>query len=137
MNALRRWLRFNMVGAIGMVVQLASLAVLGRMMHGHYLWASAMAVELAVLHNFAWHVRYTWSDRREVSSARMQLVRFHLSNGLVSLVGNVALMRLLVQGAHLSLVIANLIAIICCSVVNFCVGDRWAFAAAARSCAVA
>ena len=97
-------------------------------MPGHYLCASAAAVELALLHNFVWHLHYTWRDRRGSSAVMPQLLRFHLSNGLVSLVGNLALMRLLVQAAHLPLLAANGIAILCCSVVNFCLGNAWAFA---------
>ena len=128
MNTFVRWWKFNLVGAMGMVVQLASLALLSRWAGSHYLFASAAAVELAVLHNFVWHVRFTWRDRRDDSALLSQLVRFHLSNGLVSVVGNLVLMRILVQQAHLPLLVANVIAIGCCSVVNFCLGDSWAFA---------
>jgi putative flippase GtrA len=112
-----------------MVVQLAALALFSRLMAGHYLYASVAAVELAVLHNFVWHVLYTWRDRRDDSALLSRLLRFHLSNGLVSMVGNLVLMRVLVQYVHLPLLISNGIAILCCSVVNFCLGNHWAFAA--------
>lgn len=133
MNLFVRWIRFNIVGAIGMAVQLGALALLSRCGPGHYLLASAVAVELAVLHNFAWHLRLTWPERRAGSAVAGQLVRFHLANGLVSIVGNLALMRLLVGSAHLPLLAANSIAILCCSVVNFCLSHRWAFAVQARA----
>lgn len=126
-NTLLRWLKFNLVGAIGMVLQLAALALFNRILGGRYLLASAAAVELTLLHNFLWHLHLTWRDRRTGSPLR-QLLRFHLSNGLVSLLGNLVLMRLLIQHAHLPLLVANAIAILCCSVANFCLGDRWAFA---------
>lgn len=126
MNALARWWRFNVVGAAGVLVQLGSLALLDRALP--YLAASVVAVELAVLHNFAWHLRYTWRDRRDETGWTMQMVRFHLSNGVVSLAGNVALMRMLVGAGHMPVLAANGIAIVCCSVVNFVLGDRWVFA---------
>ncbi len=129
MNTLIRWGKFNLVGAMGMVVQLAALAGFNRLLAGHYLWATAMAIECALLHNFCWHLHYTWRDRREGSPLLGQLLRFHLSNGLVSLLGNLALMRLLVQQVRLPLLAANGIAILCCSVANFCLGNSWAFAA--------
>lgn len=129
MNAFIRWLKFNLVGAMGMAVQLAALALLNRLSAGHYLYASAAAVELALLHNFVWHLHYTWRDRRDDSLPLAQLVRFHLSNGLVSMLGNLALMRVLVHEAGIPLLTANGIAILCCSVINFCLGDSWAFAA--------
>jgi len=45
------------------------------------------------------------------------------------MVGNLVLMRLLVQGVHMPVLAANGIAILCCSMVNFWLGDGWAFAA--------
>jgi putative flippase GtrA len=127
MNTVLRWAKFNLVGAMGMVVQLATLALLSRYTPAHYLHASAAAVELALLHNFVWHLRYTWRDRRE-GSALTQLIRFHLSNGLVSMLGNLLLMRILIHQVHIPLLASNLIAILCCSIVNFCLGNNWAFA---------
>ena len=62
-----------------MVVQLGSLALLSRVAAEHYLYASAAAVEVAVLHNFVWHVLYTWRDRRDDSVLLSRLMRFHLS----------------------------------------------------------
>jgi putative flippase GtrA len=127
MNTLLRWGKFNLVGGIGMVVQLSALALFNRWMAGHYLYASAAAIELTLLHNFIWHLRYTWRDRRDNSTRLRQLMRFHLSNGLVSILGNLALMWLLVHEAHLPLLVSNGIAILCCSMANFWLGNNWAF----------
>ncbi|HTW49999.1 MAG TPA: GtrA family protein [Acidobacteriaceae bacterium] len=132
MSAFIRWCRFNVVGAMGMVVQLTALAVLNRWGDGHYLWATAAAIEITLLHNFLWHLYYTWRDRYGASAAA-QFVRFHLSNGLVSMLGNLALMRLLVEEARMPVLAANSIAILCCSIANFCLGDRWAFAVRAET----
>ena len=131
MNTFIRWGRFNLVGAMGMVVQLAALALLNRCAPGHYLYASAAALEVTLLHNFVWHLHYTWRDRRDDSVLLAQLMRFHLSNGLVSLFGNLALMRVLVHDAHIPVLVSNAIAILCCSIVNFFLGNNWAFSARA------
>ena len=130
MNTVIRWGKFNLVGAIGMVLQLAALALFNRWSQGHYLYASAIAVELTLLHNFVWHLHFTWRDRESSRSIATRLLRFHLSNGLVSMLGNLALMHLLVHGAHLPVLPSNLIAILSCSVVNFLLGDEWVFAPA-------
>jgi len=126
-KTLLRWCKFNLVGAMGMAVQLAALALFNRWSGGHYLVATAAAIELTLLHNFAWHLRYTWRDRSD-GSTLAQLVRFHLSNGLVSMASNLVLMRLLVEEAHLPVLSANALAILSCSIVNFCLGDSWVFA---------
>ena len=109
-----------------MVMQLGVLAILSRLVSRHYLYASAVAVEVAVLHNFVWHLHYTWRDRQDDSAVLARLMRFHLSNGLVSMVGNLLLMRVL-HGAGVPLLVANGVAILCCSMVNFWLGDVWAF----------
>ena len=129
MNTLARWGKFNLVGIMGAVTQLGSLSVLNRIVPGHYLVASAVALELTLVHNFVWHVHYTWRERRERATLAGQCVRFHLSNGMVSLAGNLALMKVLVAGARLPVLAANGIAILCCSFVNFCLGETWVFGA--------
>jgi putative flippase GtrA len=127
-NIFARWCKFNLVGAMGMVVQLSTLALLNRWAGGHYLYASAAAVELAVLHNFVWHLHFTWRERRDDSALLSQLMRFHLSNGLVSMLGNIVLMRVLVHEVQIPVIAANCIAILCCSIVNFSLGASWVFA---------
>ena len=113
-------MKFNAVGIAGAVVQLVTLGLL--VQAGlHYLVATALAVEAAVLHNYFWHRRWTWVDRTEPS-----LLRFHLGNGAVSLVSNLAWMWVLAAWPVLA---ANVVAITLTSVVNFLLGDRWAFAA--------
>src|SRR5277367_4936334 len=103
MNTFIRWRKFNLVGVMGMGLQLATLVLFNRWTSGHYLYASAAAIEITLLHNFVWHSHYTWRDRRDGATRLRQFVRFHLSNGLVSMLGNLALMRLFVHEAHLPL----------------------------------
>lgn len=128
MNCFLRWLKFNAVGIAGAAVQLWFLHLLLQAGIG-YLAATALAVEAAVLHNFAWHQRYTWADRpsEDLLSLVGRLLRFHMSNGAVSIVGNVLLMRWLSGDLHIPVMIANIIAIVSCSIVNFLLGDRFVF----------
>jgi len=130
-RSVARWMKFNLVGAVGIGVQLAALWFLTSLGVG-YLYATALAVEGAVLHNFMWHERFTWADRsvgpgREIAT---RLLRFNLSNGALSIGGNLLLMRWLVGEAHIGALIANLISIAACSIMNFLVSDRWVFRSA-------
>jgi len=119
------WLKFNLVGMIGVAVQLTSLALFNRLLRGHYQIATVAALELTLLNNFAWHLLFTWRDVR--GPVVKQLLQFHLSNGLVSLLGNLVVMRLLVNEAHLPVLDANAVAIACCSLINFFVSHYWIF----------
>ena len=133
-----RWVKFNAVGGIGVGVQLAALAVFRSWLQLDYLLATALAVEMAVIHNFLWHERCTWADRpcaRPVESL-VRLAKFNASNGAVSIVGNLVLMRLLVGEMKFNYFAANLVAIVICSLVNFFLGDRFVFAAEAKPAAI-
>jgi putative flippase GtrA len=128
-GTLRTWLKFNTVGAIGMVVQLAALALFKSALGLNYLLATAMAVESAVLHNFIWHERWTWLERTKKNASGIfgRLVRFHLANGLISVVGNLLLTWLLVSQLNLHYFVANVIAIATCAILNFLASDRLVF----------
>jgi putative flippase GtrA len=124
-----RWWKFSAVGALGWVMQTAVLAGLVHGANVHYLPATALAVETTVLHNFLWHRRWTWADRRAQLSFTSALGRFHLSNGLVSILGNLLFMRLLVGGVGLEPILANGLAIAVCAALNYFLCDRFAFLA--------
>lgn len=130
MRSVVRWLKFNAVGIAGAVVQICFLRMLLRA-NANYLAATAVAVEAAVLHNFAWHQRYTWADRPcdDLRAVVVRMVRYHLSSGAVSIVGNVLIMRWLSGAAGVSPLVANFVAILVCSVVNYFLGDRFVFRA--------
>jgi putative flippase GtrA len=124
-----RWMKFNGVGGIGIVVQLAALALLSSWLKLGYLLATGLAVEIAVIHNFVWHERFTWADRpagRPIQSLA-RFVKFNASNGAVSLAGNLLLMRWLVGEFKLNYVASNLAAVVACSLVNFLLSDRFVF----------
>src|SRR5258708_18059084 len=95
----------------------------------NYLLATAIAVEAAVVHNFVWHEQFTWADRVELSWRRSwpRLLRFNLTNGAVSLLGNLALMKVMVGVGHMNYLLANAIALTLCSVANFLVSEEWVF----------
>jgi dolichol-phosphate mannosyltransferase len=115
------------VGVLGFAVQVGLLSLL---VHAglHYLLATVLAVEAAILHNFAWHERWTWIDRPAAGRARIaRLWRFHALNGVVSLAGNLLLMRALVGTAAMRPLAANLVAALACAVVNFLAAGRLVF----------
>lgn len=121
-----RWLKFNTVGGVGIFVQLAILATLRTGFHFDYLMATALAVEAAVVHNFFWHERLTWTDRAAESRVS-RFMKFNLTTGLFSIVGNLALMKWCVGIFHMQYLLANVITIAACSLVNFAVSDRFVF----------
>ena len=143
--------RFIAVGALGFAVQITAFAILTTVGQWPWLPATIVAVELAVVHNFLWHDRWTWRDRsdlprrtrrtRSVSgichfleyargrgdSRFARFVRFNMTTGLTSIAGNAVLMAVSVGVMRLPGAAANVLAVGTMSVVNFVVSDRWVF----------
>jgi len=110
----------------------------------NYLFATAFAVEAAVVHNFVWHEQFTWVDRIKLDRIKLdrielqglqpswrqslpRFLRFNLTTGAVSIVGNLALMKVMVDQGQMNYLVANAIAIALCSIANFVVSDTWVF----------
>jgi dolichol-phosphate mannosyltransferase len=127
-------MKFNAAGLFGVGVQLALLHLLAHIAALNYLLSTAIAVEATLVHNFLWHERYTWRIRAKLDphATVRRFVRFNLTNGIVSLVGNLLLMRLLVGYAGVPLTSANLIAIAACSTINFALAEFFVFAARSK-----
>jgi len=126
----RRLARFSVVSALGIGVQLAAIWLLTAA-GMHYLPATLMGVSAAILHNFAWHRRWTWRERAAGASVLVTLAAFTLANGAVSLVGNLVVMALLVGALGLPAIGANAIAIGVCGGLNFWLGEMVVFKASA------
>ncbi len=89
-------------------------------------WRSAFSAAIKPFFSFralapgALESRYRQSFRR--------LLRFNLTNGAVSILGNLALMKVMVGQGHMNYLLANAIAITLCSLANFLVSETWVFA---------
>src|SRR5437667_5070083 len=115
------FIRFNLVGVIGFALQSAALFVLMHSAHPlGYLAATAVAVELAVLSNFVWHQRWTWKDRPSATTGETlrRLVKFNITNGAVSITGNLVFMSLLVGRFGLPITIAYVTSVSACAICN-------------------
>jgi putative flippase GtrA len=129
----QRWIRFNGVGALGTGLQLAVVGALVRVAGVHYLWATAIGIEAAVLHNFCWHERWTWRDREAGSRSGLavRLFRFHAANACISLAGSLVLTRLLTGSLGVDPIAANIVSILACGVLNFGASEWLVFRRAA------
>ncbi len=136
MNSWRRFVRFNAVGLVGAGVQLGTLAALIHVAGIGYRIATPIALGLTLVHNFAWHARWTWSDRRFSPRGYAQaFLKFVSGNGGVSAAGMVVLMPLLVEVAGVQPVAANCLTIAICGLVNYWLA-AWAFIYSSRTAAL-
>jgi putative flippase GtrA len=126
-----RVVKFHAVGLVGAGVQLVALAFLKSLAGLNYLLATALAVEVAVLHNFLWHERWTWVERTRhapgLGLLLTRLLRFNLTTGLVSIASNLVLMRVFVGTFHLHYLPANVLTIATTSLANFLLSELFVF----------
>lgn len=123
------WLKFNLVGVVGMVVQTAVLALFNSFFGIRASLAFVCAVEIAVIHNFFWHEKWTWSDRPSLNDRQRwaRFLQFNATNGVVSLLGAVIFMEMLHEWCHLPVQLVNLISIVACSLINFALSNSVVF----------
>ncbi len=131
-DSMTRWMRFYAVGGLGVGVQFVVLVAVTSGLRLDYRWATVLAVEAAVIHNFLWHERFTWADR-QCGNNLARFIRFNLTTGMLSIAGNLVLMELLAGALHLPYLAANGMSIAACSIANFLVSDGFVFRADCQS----
>ena len=133
-----RFLRFSAAGAFGFVVQIGVVALLvGAGLH--YVLATILAVEAAIVVNFLWHERWTWRDRpaANVRQRWLRLVRLNALAGVTSILGGVVITMLLVETLGIPAVTANVMTVAVLSMANFIGADTLVFRSAAGAAIIA
>ncbi len=133
-------LRFNYLAATAIAVEAA--VVHNFVWHEQFTWADrTMAEPNATTRGFGWRSAFSaainppFSNRASAAAALksrygpsfLRFLRFNLTTGAVSILGNLALMKVMVGQGHMNYLLANGIAITLCSLVNFLVSETWVF----------
>ncbi len=121
-----RWVRFNLVGVMGFAIQTLTLWLLVRWSGISSGVGITLAVLAAVSHNFAWHEVVTWPNLPQDQRFKRWLY-FHISTGAISVLTNLGLTMIVMTATDLSVVPANVIAVIAASTANFWINDRLIF----------
>ena len=125
----QNWLqlvRFATVGASGYVVNLATFALCLSVFGLHYLTAGTVAFVVAVTNNFVWNRRWTFDARH--GHAGFQAARFFLVSVLAFLF-SLVMLKLMVAGLHWPKVLAQAVAIVTATPLNFLGNKLWSFRA--------
>lgn len=137
-----RFIKFGIVGASGVVVNLSVLHLGHEYLFNHLeaaynkpYFSLALAIALATLNNFTWNRLWTWADRvRALEAGEPQPVSLRLLGmefgqyATASAFGSAIqyVLTLLLSGS-MDYRVANIIAILAASVSNFLANDRWTF----------
>ena len=135
-----RFMRFLAAGVCGFIVQIAVLAALTQAFGIHYVLATILAVEAAIVVNFAWHEHWTWGARVQGckgAGVLRRLLSFNALTAVTSIIGGVVVTTFLVETVSMNPIVANSISVLALGALNFVGSDRFVFRAAALAAAMA
>jgi dolichol-phosphate mannosyltransferase len=122
-----RLLKFGIVGATGIAVNMGSLYLLTDYGKIPYFVASLIAIELSILSNFSINLGWTWKDRSEAGTVWFKLVRYHIGVGITALLGNYLILIAMTEWLGVYYLISNLVGIGVGTLANYIVNDLWTF----------
>jgi putative flippase GtrA len=132
-----RFGRFLVTGFLGLMCQVAALWLLYARCGLHYVVATILAVEIAIIVNYIFHERWTWRDRMNAAGTIGRLLRFNALTAVTSITGGVLVTAFFVEALTLNPVIANLFSVAALGLVNFIGADKLVFRSAVALVALA
>jgi dolichol-phosphate mannosyltransferase len=116
--------KFSTVGASGYVVNLAVYSTLVKAAGVHYILAAVLAFCVAVTNNFLWNRH--WTFKATEGHMGFQAARF-FTVSVLALGLNLIVLELLVSVAELEKILAQAIAILAATPLNFVGNKLWSF----------
>jgi putative flippase GtrA len=123
-----RPLRYLAVATLGAAVQ-AAVVIAATVFGCSPVAATVVGIEAAILHNFAWHDRWTWGDRKRREPRLLRLVRYNAAMAGTSLVLGAGITWMVVEGFGLGVLPANAVAVGVVALANYMMSDRVLFTA--------
>jgi putative flippase GtrA len=130
LRSVRNWQQLGKFCAVGVVGYLINLAVYDVLLHAglHYLVAATCSFLVAVTSNYTWNRLWTFREQR--GHVGVQGLRF-LIVSLGALGANLAVLHLLVAYGGLGKLVAQAVAIVLVTPLNFVGNKLWSFRRAA------
>ena len=128
-----RFIKFGLVGGSGTVINIVVLYLAQEHLlkgiadfHARLNYSIALAITVATISNFYWNRRLTWRDRtRNTPQPALRLFAKYVMAAALSIVIQSLLTKWL--ALYLHYLVANVIAIVLSSVVNFVTNDKLTF----------
>jgi dolichol-phosphate mannosyltransferase len=127
---LRRYIQFGIVGASGVIVDMAALFVFAdpRALHWNLSLSKALAAEIAIFSNFTWNELWTFRDLAQADPTwpgrLTRLGKFNLIC-LAGIVLSVLLLNLQTRFFAMNMYVGNLAAIVIVSLWNFGMNQKF------------
>jgi dolichol-phosphate mannosyltransferase len=121
---LRRFAKFGLVGITGAAANMGLFWLLSSVLHLHYLFAGAIAIEIALCSNYILNSSWTFADRRSRLVHLPEVLRYHTVSFGGMLI-NLAVLHLLAGLAGIRPAVANAAGIVLAAGWNFSLHLSW------------
>jgi dolichol-phosphate mannosyltransferase len=121
-----RFLKFAVVGIVGVVVNTVALYLLTTFVFGErlYLAAAAISLELSILNNFYLNEYWTFRDKTAAGGVSQRLVKFHGSR-LLGAATTLLVLYFLTDLLHIYYLLSNLVGVGAGTLVNYLTSRFW------------
>lgn len=118
-----RFLKYGIVGALGLIVDMGIFYLLHKMLGTNYIVANIMSSSLAVVHNFILNSYFTFK-------VRDKLLKRFLSFYLIALAGmalSSGLLALMIDGFRMDSMIAKMISVLIVAMIQYFLNKKLTF----------
>ena len=122
----RRFIKYCLVGASGVFVNMGLLALLTEAIGLLYSFSAIIAIEASIINNFTWNELWTFRDRRTLNQGAFitRMAKFNL----VSLLGmgiNIGILHFFTEIGQIHYMISEIFGIIAATIFNFIFNKWW------------
>lgn len=123
---LARFIKFSVVGGVGLVVNTVALFVLATYVFGEklYLVAAAISLELSIVNNFLLNEYWTFRDRTSSGKILNRFVKFHGSR-IAGFFTTLGILYVLTDIIGIYYLVSNLISVLVGTAVNYLTSNYW------------
>ena len=124
----RRFVKFGLVGTWGFLVNMFLLWFLTEKVGVYYLLSSIVAIEISLVNNYVLNDLWTWHDRGKEGKKEYfkRMFKYHVSASAAMLT-NLILLWILTEVFDIYYLSSNIFGILCGTLLNFFINDRWTF----------
>ena len=121
-SKIKKFIKFQIVALGGTVVNMFVIWLLKEHLHLHLMISAAIAIELAIIHNFTWHYFVTWKDGVKEYTFKNYLVtlfKYNVVTASLDYLVNLSVLWVLNQYLGVNYLIAHLIGMSCTPIFKF------------------
>lgn len=121
-----RFLKFSIVGGIGLVVNTVALYLLTTFVFGErlYLFAAALSLEISIINNFLLNEYWTFRDRTAGGGFFTRMVKFHGSR-TAGFFTTLAVLFVLTEWFGVFYLISNIVSVLVGMAINYLTSNYW------------